>query len=232
VSGDELDALLAEQVRYYRARAGEYDRTSAFDNRSRARLTAALERFAPRGAVLELACGTGEWTVELARHATRLTALDASPEMLALNRQRVRRPDLRYLLADVFAWTPAERYDVVFFSAWLTHVPPQRFEAFWALVAECLRPEGRVFLIDDLPVVAAHEQVLTDAAAPAVQRSLSTGARYRAVKVFYAPDTLKATLGQRGWDVQTHEVGWRFFYATARRLPARPDARLAVDGNR
>ena len=53
---DELDALLAEQVAYYRARAGEYDATSPLprDDDSRAKLLDVLQFFAPRGRVLEL----------------------------------------------------------------------------------------------------------------------------------------------------------------------------------
>lgn len=216
---DDLDALLAEQTEYYRARAGEYDRTSPlpFDPASRAQLVAALEAFAPRGRVLELACGTGEWTVELVKHASELTAVDASPEMLALNRQRVGGADVRYLQADLFAWTPPTRYDVVFFSAWLSHVPPQRFGPFWALVAGCLNGDGRVFLIDELPAVAAQEQLLPEAPAPAVERPLTTGARYRAVKVFYEPDALQARMAELGWDVVIRTVGWRFFYAAGSR---------------
>ncbi|HUA45753.1 MAG TPA: class I SAM-dependent methyltransferase [Solirubrobacteraceae bacterium] len=216
---DELDSLLAEQIAYYRARAGEYDRTSPFpfDPESRAQLVAALDAFAPRGAVLELACGTGQWTVELARHATRLTAVDASPEMLALNRRRVAADNVRYLQADLFTWTPPERYDVVFFSAWLTHVPPQRFDAFWSLVDACLGEQGRVFVIDELPGEAAHERVIAGTPAPAVERELQSGARYRTVKAFYAPPTLRARLAALGWRAEIRTIGWRFFYATARR---------------
>lgn len=218
---DELDVLLAEQAAYYRARAAEYDETAAFDAGSRAELDAALEAFGPRGRVLELACGTGEWTVELAKQATALTAVDASAEMLALNRQRVVRSDVRYWQADVFAWTPPERYDVVFFSAWLSHVPPQRFEAFWDLVADCLNDAGRAFVIDERPAVAAHERVIANAAAPAVERQLTTGAQFRTVKVFYEPGELKRRLAELGWEVDIRTVGWRFFYATARRAGAR-----------
>ena len=216
---DELDGLLAEQRAYYRARASEYDETSpvdeGVDSSSRAPLVAALESFAPRGRVLELACGTGQWTVELAKHASQLTAVDASPEMIALNRARVARPDVRYLEADLFAWTPVERYDVVFFAAWLSHVPPQRFEDFWALVASCLNPDGRVFFIDELPAVAAHEQLLVNNAAPAVERRLTTGERYRAVKVFYDPAELSLRLAELGWQVELETVGWRFYCGSA-----------------
>ena len=176
---------------------------------------AALETFAPRGQVLELACGTGQWTGELAKYASSVTALDSSPEMLAINRANVSQQNVRYLHADMFRWSSSERYDVVFFSAWLSHVPPQRFEEFWALVKDCLNDTGRVFVIDERPAVAATEQTVQGVAVPAVDRSLRSGARYRTVKVFYEPDELKQRLGKLGWEVQVRPVGWRCFYATA-----------------
>lgn len=220
MSNGELDVLLAEQIAYYRARAGEYDETSPLDADSRAELVAALEAFAPRGRVLELACGTGQWTRELATHASRLTAVDASPEMLALNRQQVGGTNVGYEQADLFAWTPPARYDVVFFSAWLSHVPPQRFDDFWGLVAASLNDHGRVFLIDELPAAAAHEQLIAGAATPTGERHLTTGERYRTVKVFYAPDALKARLAGLGWDAEIHTVGRRFYHAAANRRHA------------
>jgi demethylmenaquinone methyltransferase/2-methoxy-6-polyprenyl-1,4-benzoquinol methylase len=218
VARDPLDSLLAEQTAYYRARAPEYDETSAIDPGSRAQLVAALDAFAPSGRVLELACGTGEWTVELVRHAANLTVVDASPEMLELNRRRVGRPDLRYVQADLFTWRPAHRYDVVFFSAWLSHVPPQRFADFWAVVQTSLDDGGRVFVIDELPAAASVERPLTNAPAPAVERVLSTGTRYRAVKVFYSPEQLNTRLVKLGWDARVRTIGWRFYYAVATRV--------------
>jgi ubiquinone/menaquinone biosynthesis C-methylase UbiE len=212
---DPLDQLLTEQIAYYRARAGEYDQTSPVDPASRAALVAAIDAFAPTGNVLELACGTGEWTVELARHATQLTAVDSSPEVLARNAERVNRRDVRYLQADLFAWSPPERFDVVFFSAWLSHVPPQRFAAFWELVGRCLGDDGRVFVIDELPAAAAHEQPIEDAPAPAVTRRLLNGAEFRAVKVFYAPEELQLMLAELGWRTTIETAGSRFFWAVA-----------------
>lgn len=130
MADDELEQLLAEQVAYYRARAGEYDARYPLDVHAdagaRAQLLTALEALAPYGRALELACGTGQWTVELARHAVTATAVDAAPEALAICRRRVGAAHVRLVEADLFTWRPRERYDFVFFSAWLSHVPPQR----------------------------------------------------------------------------------------------------------
>jgi 2-polyprenyl-3-methyl-5-hydroxy-6-metoxy-1,4-benzoquinol methylase len=220
MTADEIDPLLAEQVAYYRARAAEYDATSPVpaDDASRGELVHALEAFAPRGRVLEFACGTGQWTATLAKHASELTAIDTSPEMLAIASSRIQDDRVRFIQADIFAWQPDGRYDVVFFSAWLTHVPPQRFDRFWALAADCLDQTGRVFFIDELPAVEAHEQVIPGAVTPAVERPLRSGARYRTVKVFYQPDELEERLTALGWKISVHPVGWRFFYATGHRL--------------
>jgi trans-aconitate methyltransferase len=147
--------------------------------------------------------------------------VDASPEMIALNRARVRQDNVHYVEADLFAWSAAERYDVVFFSTWLSHVPPQRFEGFWALVADCLNEKGRVFFIDELPAVAAHERWIADAIAPVVERPLTTGARYRAIKVLHDPAELGARLSGLGWQADIRTVSWRLFYATAERRPSK-----------
>lgn len=156
------DGLLAEQRAFYRARAPEYDewwqRRGRYDrgpelaeewDRQVAQVAAALGTFEATGDVLEMAGGTGWRTRRLARTARHLTVLDASPEALDLNRDRVGRADVEYVVADLFTWPPQRTYDVVFFSFWLSHVPRARFPAFWALVRSCLAPGGRVFLIDN-----------------------------------------------------------------------------------
>jgi demethylmenaquinone methyltransferase/2-methoxy-6-polyprenyl-1,4-benzoquinol methylase len=221
MADDELEGLLAEQIAYYRTRAVEYDATYPLDARAdagaRAQLLTTLEGLAPYGRALELACGTGQWTVELARHATTVTAVDAAPEALAICRRRVGASHVHLVEADLFTWRPRERYDFIFFSAWLSHVPPQRFAAFWTFVADCLTPGGRVFVIDELPAVAAVERPAPEQAAPAVRREVASGQVFRAVKVFYSPDELCARLDALGWNADVKTVGWRFLSASLRR---------------
>jgi len=45
------------------------------------------------------------WTSQLLRHATDVTAVDASPEMLAIAAARVGRDRVRFVQADLFTVT-------------------------------------------------------------------------------------------------------------------------------
>jgi SAM-dependent methyltransferase len=225
------DGLLEGQLAYYRARAGEYDEW--FLRRGRHdrgpewnrrwfleldRVRQELVRFGPTGRVLELACGTGLWTVELARHAAGITAVDASPEVFAINRARLQeaRPEVtvRYVRADLFDWIPDDAYDVVFFGFWLSHVPPERFAAFWELVRASLRPGGRVFFVDSLGPEAPAEkrQLGWKPGDHTMLRRLNDGQEFRIVKIFYDPVDLEARLADMGWRFSVHTTDRHLLY--------------------
>ncbi len=156
--------LLREQVEYYRARAAEYDewflREGRYDRgpehrarwfREVAIVEAALQKTLQSGEVLELACGTGLWTQHLVKQHSRVVAVDASPEAIAINRNRSHSGAVEYIVADLFNWTPPTgRFDAVFFGFWLSHVPPGHFDAFWETVRMSLKPNGQVFFVDSL----------------------------------------------------------------------------------
>lgn len=223
----ELDSLPEPQVAFvscYRARAPEYGVTVRVDEISGPELLAGLKEFPPRGEVLQLACGSGMWIRVLAQRASQVTAIDPSPKALKVAAWRIRdepiRDRVRFEEGDIFAWEPDQRYDVAFFSACLSYVPPKQFGRFWEFVADCLKPAGRVFFIDQLPLAAAQERALPEALAPTMEQFLKTGERYRAIKVFYEPDELQDRLAQLGWRVEIHPVGPRLFYAEGTRATA------------
>ena len=83
------DDVLSAQLAYYGLRADEYDRDLYQDPGTTDRLELVLTKLAPTGRALELACGTGVWTESLATRVQSVTAIDGSPEMLALARQRL-----------------------------------------------------------------------------------------------------------------------------------------------
>jgi SAM-dependent methyltransferase len=234
-------ALLKEQAAYYEARAAEYDRMLARsgsyhgmrrslprggeapdDDAGWERLVDVLRAFHPSGQVLEIACGTGAWTERLALTAGRVTAIDASPSMIEINRHRTAGRNVDHVVIDVFDWSPTQRYDAVFFAFWLTHVPPARFTPFFQLVRDCLEPDGRVLFFDEtrLNASAAYERPL-DAATGATLRTLEDGQSFRMVKVYYEPAALESRLHSLGWSIEVRPVSTRFFYGLGTR-PAPP----------
>jgi demethylmenaquinone methyltransferase/2-methoxy-6-polyprenyl-1,4-benzoquinol methylase len=225
------ETLLQEQIAYYRARAHEYDewflRQGHYDRGPELnrqwfseveQVHKALDQFAPAGRILELACGTGLWTEQLVRHAEHITAVDASPEMLAINQGRVGSSKVRHVQADLFKWRPDEQYNVVFFGFWLSHVLPERFHAFWDLVRSSLTPEGRVFFVDSLynPTSTAIDHRLSEHQPTTLTRRLNDGRTFRIVKVFYEPDELTAKLNDLGWNIRVQTTANYFLYGAGR----------------
>ncbi|MFN8484663.1 MAG: class I SAM-dependent methyltransferase [Anaerolineae bacterium] len=218
---------LQEQIDYYRARAAEYDewflRLGRYDKGAAlnrlwfdeiGQVADALEAFHPTGDVLELACGTGWWTERLARHAAHITAVDSSPEVLALNQARLGSDRVEYVQADLFAWQPPRAYDVVFFSFWLSHVPPERFAPFWAMAQAALAPGGRVFFIDSLfnPTGSAFNQSFGAVDESLQVRKLNDGRQFTIYKVYYDPAQLPARLADLGWDARVYQTANYFLY--------------------
>jgi SAM-dependent methyltransferase len=214
--GENLADLLDEQVGYYRAVAPEYE-DHFLPFAGKAELSAALDAFRPAGRVLELAPGPGIWTAQLLRHATDVTAVDASPEMIAIASARVGKQRVRFVSADLFSWRPDRRYDVVFFGFWLSHVPADRFESFWSLVADCLAPDGRVFFVDDAYRTA--DELVEGEESTTIQRRLTDGTAYRIVKAPYRPEDLERRLGRIGWDIKVRPASGPFFWGAGGRVP-------------
>jgi SAM-dependent methyltransferase len=209
MGASDLEQLLAEQAAYYRAVAPEYEEHALpFDDGGE--LAAALDAFRPIGSVLELACGTGIWTGQLLRHATDVTAVDASPEMLGITSARFGDERVRFVRANIFDWEPDRRYDVVFFGFWLSHVPLERFASFWSLVADCLEPGGRVFFVDD--AYRTPDELVEGESSSTVLRRLNDGSAHRAVKVPHRADELEERLARLGWQVRVRPTASGPFY--------------------
>ncbi len=226
------DSALLQQIEYYRARAGEYDqwfyRQGRYDHGSELNrlwfletqeVADALAVFKPSGSVLELACGTGNWTGHLLRHATDLTAVDATPEVLALHRQKHPDAKIEYVEADLFAWEPPRQWDVVFFGFFLSHVPPEKFEPFWRLVEAALRPGGRFFLVDSLREESsgAADHQLPTGSDVKMTRRLNDGREFSVYKVFYEPDELETRLRKLGWNATASQTAHYFLHAEGSR---------------
>jgi demethylmenaquinone methyltransferase/2-methoxy-6-polyprenyl-1,4-benzoquinol methylase len=228
---------VAEQKRYYAERAPEYDdwwyRRGRYalepDRLARwqadvAEAEDALDALAPVGRVLELAAGTGIWTRRLVELADRVVAVDANAETLALNTSAAER-----VQADLFDWHPAESFDLVFFSFWLSHVPEERFDEFWHLVRSALAPDGRVFLVDSGAGDSAHTGIDQDGWEET--RSLADGRTFRIVKRRWTPEELAARVRPLGFELDLCDtVNGHFLYGAGSVAGEADDARPETPG--
>jgi SAM-dependent methyltransferase len=220
----DADPIIAEQIAYYDARAPEYEETfGRLDNPEgeAARQTLVAARFT--GDVLELACGTGIWTEIVARTATHVVAIDASPAMIALNRARLRDAGLldrvTFQIADLFAWQPDRTYDAVVIGFFLSHVPAERLDPLLAAVAAALPTGGRLFVIDtirDLP------EPPPDAASPPPNSPLTTrwlkdGRQFRIVKICRSLSALTEAFARHGIVFEGQETETEFVYGIGRK---------------
>jgi demethylmenaquinone methyltransferase/2-methoxy-6-polyprenyl-1,4-benzoquinol methylase len=200
---DERDVLDAEMRRYYAERAPEYDdwydRSGRYDepatNAAWLREVAALERVADGfgdGALLDLACGTGRWTVRFAANprVTSVTALDQAPAMLAQTRARLDATgrSARLVQGDAYHLPFADAaFASCFFGFFLSHVPVDEVAPFFAEVRRVLQPGGQVLVFD------SHRPA-GRAAVEVQQRPLKDGSQHRVLKVYYTAATLEQAL--------------------------------------
>jgi demethylmenaquinone methyltransferase/2-methoxy-6-polyprenyl-1,4-benzoquinol methylase len=226
-SHDVPARVLDEMKTYYRERAAEYDewfyRRGRYDRGAQSNalwfaevdeVVKTLDDFHMAGDLLELAPGTGIWTERLLKSASSITAVDASSEMVAVNRARVNSERVEYVLADLFAWQPPRAFDGVFFGFWLSHVPLERLDAFLDMLAAALRPGGKLFFVDGRrePTSTAANHQLPDEGEQLMIRKLNDGRAFEIVKNFYDPAALAERFARHGLAVTVRETATFFLY--------------------
>jgi len=245
----DVEGLLASQIDYYRAHAPRYDDwwsgTGKHDHGDRYRrsweseiamLRDALRARAPLGDVLEFAGGTGRWTTELVPLADSVPVVDAAPEAVAISQGKIRSEKVTWVIEDIFGYVPGCRYDTVFFSFWLSHVPSERFEQFWARVDDSLAPGGQVIFLDNahpslstgVPELSALRADSTEVSLAGIdsRTSLETGvasrlaadgATYDLIKIWRTGEELQTQLAALGWDVEVVTTEWAFIFGQGRK---------------
>lgn len=138
----------------YEEIADEYDeRMAGFGPADAAFATAELDflmrKVQGSDHVLDLGCGTGRFTVPMAKVAAQVTGLDLSPAMLGVLKNKAREEGVDILLKEGdMAELPFadESFDVVTCMLAMMHVPLTDRRRAFAEVARVLRPAGRALL--------------------------------------------------------------------------------------
>jgi ubiquinone/menaquinone biosynthesis C-methylase UbiE len=126
--------------------------------------------------VLEIGCGTGDFTRFLAMRSQRVVAIDLSAQMLRLARQQsVDYPNIEYVLGDVMQIAlPASEYDCITTLATMHHLP---LHQALPKVKAALKPNGALIIHDLIADDGFIDKIIGALAYPVsvAQRFLKTG---------------------------------------------------------
>jgi demethylmenaquinone methyltransferase/2-methoxy-6-polyprenyl-1,4-benzoquinol methylase len=205
---DTVDARRRHAVRLFAPLGPTYDRMGALlsfgqDPRWRRFLVTRLPR--DGGAVLDVATGTGLVAGELVRRGFRVTALDQSPEMLAVARRRL-GAQARVVEASAEALPfPDEAFDHLTFTYLLRYVDDPA--AVLRELARVVRPGGTIasleFSIPPQPWRVAWS-LYVDVGLPLLGRTVSPG--WHAVGRFLGP-SIRAYCER--WPAERQLALWR-----------------------
>ena len=182
--------LRKSQIEFYHKLAPDYDHqvnADAIEENTRYR------KLFPAGATfrrgLDLGCGTGNWTRGLLEVCDRVLAVDSSPDMIAAAREKLGESAIDYRVVDILSFPDLGTFDIVFSTFWISHVPLELHDDFWAWVARSLEIGGKVIFQDS---VAQGPGGGGDC------RRLPSGETFLIVKNAYDFDQLLDVMGSHG----------------------------------
>jgi trans-aconitate methyltransferase len=173
--------------------------------------------------ILDLGCGTGHLTNEIAQTGARVIGLDNSPSMLTTARENY--PQLEFRLADAAEFSTPEQFDAVFSNAVLHWVT--RAEEAVTCIARALKPQGR-FVAEFggkgnvRHIIAAAQSVLRELTGQTIPHGWyypsiceygslleKHGLEVRQAFLFDRPTVLEGAAGMRNWLVMFAEGMFR-----------------------
>jgi len=125
-------------------------------------LVDAVSRRKAPGKALDLGCGTGVFSVYLAKHGYEVTGLDFIPKALemAAERAKVENANVTWVLADLLYWKTVDQFDLILDSGCLHTVTSHNMHRYKKQILSWTTPHtdfilshwGRRYLFDWRPV--------------------------------------------------------------------------------
>lgn len=168
--------------------------------------------------VLELACGDGYWTDELAEYAASVLATDINPSLLEMAQSRELPEEIvRFAVADALDPQVEGDFTACFAGFWWSHVKRQDQVDVIARLKKVIGKGGLLVLVDNSHVESEKTVIArTDAEGNTYQiHALPDGTRYEIVKNYYTDSTLRKRLGPLLRDMRVHRFE-HYWMLTAR----------------
>jgi ubiquinone/menaquinone biosynthesis C-methylase UbiE len=148
--------------------------------------------------VLEVACGTGNWTIALARRAEHVVAVDSSVQSLEIAGRKLAGVDNVTLLeADAYRLDGVDSdFSVVFASDWYSHMPVGSISAFLDAVCRVGGDDLTAVFLDMTCRDALEKEIsgYDDDGNCLASRTLPDGTPFTVIKNFPTESQLRAQL--------------------------------------
>lgn len=187
------DDLIDEMNAYYDARARWHDAYMGFTSDENhellmAPVTSVLEKVLNNKSILELGCGTGNWTNVLSKLGKEITAIDSSPSMIEIAKDKTASNDnVTLLVHDAYKLAELNiQTDVIFSSDFYSHIPVAKINDFLKGLVCLVSSKGQIIFLDmmfrrDL----CTEEASIDNDGNLIQnRSLVDGRKFKIIKNF------------------------------------------------
>lgn len=194
-------------ARYYDRRAATYDDRDISERENDVvNLRALCENLFTGLDVLEMGCGTGIWTSELAKTAVSVTAIDISRPMLTMAIKRlVGQRNVNFIQADALKPDYLNTKFGAAFAGWLlSHIRAKSLMHFLGQLGCKVEAGGRVVLMDDTPAVNELVTRVDSSGDTYAIRNLPDGTHWRVIKNFYTKAQLEEIGRSQGADVRVH----------------------------
>jgi demethylmenaquinone methyltransferase/2-methoxy-6-polyprenyl-1,4-benzoquinol methylase len=196
--------LVEEMERYYGDRVPYHDEYMGYEGNEamEALLRPVIELVEPDVTgrdVLEVACGTGNWTQVLSRRARSVVATDLFDGYLDVARAKpYARDNVTFVRADAYRLEGVGGpFDAAFCADWWSHMPRSRIGTFLQALHARLSPGARAVAVDMMSTehfdrIRSH---LDEEGNEVQNRTLPNGRRYQVVKNFPTEAELRERLG-------------------------------------
>ena len=191
---------------YYAQRAAEYEAIYAKPERQ-SDLKAAgqiLQDLFKDKSVLEIACGTGYWTQQIAQTAASVWATDINESVLEIARSKAYPGNhVTFETADLYQIHPVQTVDALFGGFIWSHIPLQEMEQFLTQVNRLAGRRNLVVLMDNRYVEGSSSPITNrdDVGNTYQTRRLRSGEVFDVLKNFPEPSDFERLLEDKATDL-------------------------------
>lgn len=199
-----------DMAEYYAKRAASYEEIYTRPERQDELLTlqVRVQELLEGHDVLELGCGTGFWTEQLAASAKSVTATDINPEVMKLAQAKGFPPEkVHFALADAFNLQLDRPYTAVFFGFLWSHIAREDQNRFLTHMREKLGSNTFMVMLDNSYVEGSSTTIArTDLKGNTFQHrrlpGVPDGDRYEILKNFPSDSNLRKRLASDTRDLR------------------------------